>query len=423
MILPPMNNSTLPMPAPSLLAHALRQLWNLALRGRSISSLMVALFLQFAPLVRTIEPAVTGLLQPVFILLRWATAATAIAGGAHALSGATGLTTANTVRGTNGTALNYRAGINSDSHGTARSYSATGLPPGLTVTSRTGGIISGTPNRAGVYAARVTGWQNNNATGNSYTTTVTFTIVDPVPSISVQPVPVTVAEGGTATFSVTAIGNALTYRWLHDDLEIANATNATLTIPAAKPSNAGFYQVRIQNSGGTLFSDKVRLIVGPSSEPPVFGTLPPNTTLHEGENLVLSAVANAQGAPVSTVWSLNGSILPNVSGNPLVRTNISPTHAGTYRAIATANGITVTSAPIAVVLAPPLRITNTAIDAGALKVQIPSINGRRYILEAAADPTASLWETRAQVTATGPSLQLVDIDLVLDAKFHRVRAE
>jgi hypothetical protein len=418
-----MKNFTPPTPSRSLLAHPLQQLWNLALRGRSISSLMVALFLQFAPLVRTIEPAVTGLLQPVFILLRWATAATAIAGGAHALSGATGLTTAAAVRGTNGVALDYRAGITSDSHGTARSYSATGLPPGLSVFSRTGGIIRGTPNQAGIYPARITGWQNNNATGNSYSTTVTFTIVDPVPSISVQPVPVTVAEGATATFSVTAIGNALTYRWLHDDLEIANATNATLTIPAAQSSNVGFYHVRIQNSGGTIFSDKVRLIVGPSSEPPVFSTLSPDTALHESEDLALSAIANAQGAPVSTVWSFNGSILPNIAGNILHRTNLSPAHAGTYRAIATANGITVTSPPIAVVVAPPLRITNTAIDAGALKVRIPTINGRRYILETTSDPTVPQWEIRAQVNAIGSSFQLVDINIAPDAKFYRVRAE
>lgn len=418
-----MNNSTLPMPSPSFLAHPLQQLWNLALRGRSVSSLLVALFLQFAPLVRTIEPAVTGLLQPVFILLRWATAATAIAGGAHALSGATGLTTANTVRGTNGAPLNYRAGITSDSHGAAKSYSATSLPPGLTVSSRTGGIISGTPNRAGVYAARVTGWENSNATGNSYTATVTFTIVDLAPAISAQPQPATVTEGDPVTFSVTATGGTLTYRWLHDDLEIANATNATYSIAAAKLSDAGNYQVRIQNSGGTLFSAKVLLTVNPGAKPPTFTALSPNVIAHEGESTILSATATAPGAAPTLAWSFEGNPLPNATGNTLSLTQLTPANAGAYRAIATANGLSVTSAPIAVVVTSALRIANTVTDASGLTVTLSTVNGRRYLLESASDPTATLWQTRAQATASGASLQLTDPDLTAETRFYRVRTE
>jgi len=419
-----MNHSSLPMPSPSFLAHPLRQLWNLALRGRSVSSLLVALFLQFAPLVRTIEPAVTGLLQPVFILLRWATAATAIAGGAHALSGATGLTSPNTVRGTNGVPLAaYRAGITSDSHGAARSYSATGLPPGVTVTSRTGGNIGGTPTRAGVYAARVTGWQNNNATGNSFTATVTFTIVDPAISISAQPQPSTVTEGDPVTFSVAATGGTLTYRWLHDDLEIANATNATYSIAATKLSDAGNYQVRIQNSGNTLFSAKALLTVNPGAQPPTFTALSPNVTAHEGESTILSATATAPGTVPTLAWSFEGNLIPSATGNTLSLTQLTPAKAGAYRAIATANGLSVTSAPIAVVVTSALRIANTVTDANGLTVTLSTVNGRSYLLESASDPTATLWQTRAQATATGASLQLTDPDLTAETRFYRARAE
>ena len=418
-----MNHSSLPMPSPSFLAHPLQQLWNLALRGRSVSSLLVALFLQFAPLVRTIEPAVTGLLQPVFILLRWATAATAIAGGAHALSGATGLTSPNTVRGTNGVPLAaYRAGITSDSHGAAKSYSATGLPPGVSI-GRIGGAVSGTPTRAGVFAARVTGWENNNATGNSFTATVTFTIVDPAISISAQPQPATVTEGGPVTFSVAATGGTLTYRWLHDDLEIANATNATYSIAAAKLSDAGNYQVRIQNSGNTLFSAKALLTVNPGAQPPTFTALSPNVTAHEGESTILSATATATGTVPTLAWSFEGNLIPSATGNTLSLTQLTPAKAGAYRAIATANGLSTTSAPIAVVVTSALRIANTVTDANGLTVTLSTVNGRRYLLESASDPTATLWQTRAQATANGASLQLTDPDLTAETRFYRVRTE
>jgi len=390
---------------------------------RPVGSLLVALFLQFAPLLRTIEPAMAGVLQPVFLLLRWAAAASAVAGGAHALSGATGLTTPNTVRATNGVATSYRAGITSDTHGAARSYSATALAPGLTVTSRTAGILSGTPTTTGSYSTRVTGWENNNVTGNSFTATVTFTVVDQAIGITGQPQPATRDAGQPVTFSVTATGTSLTYRWLHDDLEIAGATNSTFSIASVKGTDAGNYQVRISNGTGSTLSTKALLTISVPAEPPTFTSISPSFSAHEGDNASISAVATATGAAPILTWSFNGNPVAGVTGSPLSLSKVSPAQGGTYRAIATANGLSTTSAPVVLTVLSPLWILTSSVDDTRFALTVGTINGRRYFLETASDPTSASWQPVTSAVATGSTLELADPDRAATTKSYRVRAE
>jgi len=407
-----------PAPSPS------RRSWSdTTRRARPVGSLLVALFLQFAPLIRTIEPAVVGVLQPVFLLLRWATAAAAVAGGAHALSGATGLTTPSTARGTNGVSMSYRAGITSDAHGAGKSYSATGLPPGLTVTSRSGGIISGTPNTAGTFSSRITGWENNPPGGNSYTATVTFTIVDVAPGISVQPQPRTVTEGGSVTFTVTGTGTGLTYRWLRDDLELANATASSLTINPVKLSDAGNYQVRILNSGGSILSAKALLTVNPGAVPPISTALSLNQMVHEGETVRLTATATAGSTTPTLIWTQDGTPVPGANASPFVLSTITPAKAGTYRAVASANGLSTTSGPVVVNVVPPLRILSVLPAPTKVEVNSGSILGRRYVLESTSLGTPTVWQPLTNAIADGTSIRLTDPLPDPNARIYRVRVE
>ncbi len=393
------------------------------MNARKLPSLMAALFLQFAPLLRTVEPAMTGVLQPVFVLLRWFSAASAVAGGAHALSGATGLVTSAAVRGTNGVSMSYRVQITSDVHGTAKSYSAMGLPPGVVVSSSTGGIISGSPSSPGTFSAQVTGWEFSNRTGDSYTATVTFTVVDGPPVISVQPLPQTVNEGGVATFSVTATGSALTYRWLRDGLELAGATSSTLTLNPVKLGDAGLYQVRVQNSGGSIFSSQARLTVNPVVAAPVFVTLPDGKTVHRGESVALVAVATVEGGTPAYAWTRDGAPVSGGDGGTLVLNDIAATQAGAYRAIATANGLSTTSAPAAVVVMGDIRLDPPALSESGLFLRANAIPGRRYLLERAADPAAATWTTVTDLVSTGATVDLLESNTANPAAFYRVRVE
>lgn len=57
------------------------------------------------------------------------------------------------------------------------------------------------------------------------------------PAITAQPQSVSVITDATATLSVTATGDGLSYQWYRDDMAIAGATNATFTTPAASYLN------------------------------------------------------------------------------------------------------------------------------------------------------------------------------------------
>ncbi len=384
-------------------------------------SLLVALFLQISPLVRGLEPAVAGVLQPVLLLMRWVSTAAAVAGGAHALSGATGLLTASEVQGTEGTPMNYRAQITSTEHGTAKSYTATGLPPGLVVTSRTVGIISGTPSLAGVYTASITGWENSNATGRSYSTPVLFNIVTVPPRIETPPESFTVDEGGRATFSVTAVGPNLTYQWIQGDLEVPNAKEATLVLDPVKLSDAGDYVVRVRNSGGSILSDPVKLTVIPQSNPPQITKISADRTVHAGEDVMLSVTATAVGATPTAFWLREGQPVPDGEGNVLNLPGITAGLGGGYQAVVTANGLSVTSAPVTVQVMPELRIGSVNSSGGEVVVTAPAIPGRIYELQAAPDPAATVWQTVMLREALGDSVKLTEPLAELGLRVFRVR--
>ncbi len=101
--------------------------------------------------------------------------------------------------------------------------------------------------------------------------TVTPTGPEDPPTISVQPVDVTVTEGGPVTLSVAATGSGpVTYQWKKDGVDITGATNSSYYIPATKSTDGGSYTVVVSNSGGSVSSRTAHLTVSP---PPAAGRL------------------------------------------------------------------------------------------------------------------------------------------------------
>jgi hypothetical protein len=89
------------------------------------------------------------------------------------------------------------------------------------------------------------------------------------PTISQQPTGLAVAQGGSATFTVSATGSEpLTYQWQLDGNAIPDATNPVYNIPDVQTLNAGNYSVVIINPIGVTNSATVALTI------PGNGTLP-----------------------------------------------------------------------------------------------------------------------------------------------------
>ena len=82
------------------------------------------------------------------------------------------------------------------------------------------------------------------------------------PVITAQPQSVTVAQGGTANFSVTATGQApLSYQWRFNGSNLAGATSSTFSRTNVQASHAGLYDVVVSNPGGPVTSDTATLTV------------------------------------------------------------------------------------------------------------------------------------------------------------------
>lgn len=91
---------------------------------------------------------------------------------------------------------------------------------------------------------------------------VNVSFSSPPATITQQPANVTVAEGGTATFSVTATGaGPITYQWAFNNVNIPGATASTLTLNNVTTNQAGTYFVRVTNPGGTVNSSNATLSV------------------------------------------------------------------------------------------------------------------------------------------------------------------
>jgi hypothetical protein len=88
------------------------------------------------------------------------------------------------------------------------------------------------------------------------------------PSITLQPVGLTIGTGQDATFTFEATGSLpLSYQWFKNSGTISGATSNTLTITSASFSDGASYFASVNNAGGTVTTNVVTLSVT--------GSLPP----------------------------------------------------------------------------------------------------------------------------------------------------
>jgi hypothetical protein len=145
------------------------------------------------------------------------------------------------------------------------SYTLTVNVSGGGAVSPSGGTyLSGTSVQLTATASN--GWMfhhwNGDVTGTANPSSVTMNANKSVNAVFVQPVTitgqpqnVTVAEGGTANFSVTASGTApLSYAWRFNGTPLAGATATNLSITNVQPLNGGAYDVVVSNPYSSLTS-------------------------------------------------------------------------------------------------------------------------------------------------------------------------
>jgi len=147
------------------------------------------------------------------------------------------------------------------------------------------------------------------------------------PVIAGQPANRTVLPGSPASFTVTATGtDPLNYQWSHEGTDLPDATNATLTIPSAQPSDQGDYSVRVFNLFGSQVSSNALLTVAML---PIITTQPTNVTVLVGGDAAFSLEADGT-APLNYQWSFNGTNITDATNSTLMLTNVQMVDAGDY---------------------------------------------------------------------------------------------
>jgi hypothetical protein len=141
--------------------------------------------------------------------------------------------------------------------------------------------------------------------------------INPVaPSLTVQPVSVTVTAGQQAAFSVSASSTApISYQWRKNTANISGATAASYTTLATTMGDSGSkFDVVVRNSVGSITSSQATLTVTAAPVAPTITTQPANQTVNAGQTATFSVVA-AGTAPLSYQWQKNGADITNATSS------------------------------------------------------------------------------------------------------------
>jgi hypothetical protein len=241
--------------------------------------------------------------------------------------------------------------------------------------------------------------------------------VSTVPTITTQPVSLSVATGASATFSVVAAGaTPLTYQWFKADTAITTATSATFTLDAVTTADAGTYAVKVTNLLGTVTSAAATLTVTPAATDaaPAITTQPVSLNVGLGAAAAFTVVATGSPAP-QFQWHKNGRAIEGATSATLTLSATTLADAAVY---------TVQVANVAGrVTSDPATLTVNAV-AGTIVSAPVSANAK-----AGADVTLSVATTGADLTyqwklngrplkgATSASLVLTNVGTLSDGSY------
>ncbi|MBP1770990.1 MAG: hypothetical protein H6P99_153 [Holophagaceae bacterium] len=209
-------------------------------------------------------------------------------------------------------------------------------------------IAATTPASAGSYTVTV-----SNPTGHVTSARAVLTLNAP-PVIQAQPASLTVVQGGTATFSVSASGSGtLGYQWRKGGNPVAGATAANLTLASVTAGDAGAYDVVVTNAlNGTVTATTSLAATLQVNVPPTITSQPLSQTVDLGGGATFAVAATTNGGTLSYQWRKDGQPLAGATLDTFTLAAVAGTDAGTYDAVVSnsLNGTTTTATSLGAVL-------------------------------------------------------------------------
>lgn len=145
--------------------------------------------------------------------------------------------------------------------------------------------------------------------GRIVSTAATLTVNDPVSSVIISRTPAEgqLAEGETVTFTAAAVGSGtLSYQWLRNGQEIADATASTYVIQSLTAADAGNYTVRVVSSLSPtgVVSNQLTLQVASMVTSALAVRLPATEEVAVGSSVTFSVTHDGSG-PFTYQWFKN----------------------------------------------------------------------------------------------------------------------
>ncbi len=264
-------------------------------------------------------------------------------------------------------------------------------------TSKTYTIPSVAKSNAGVYRVRI--W---NSQGRDTSAEASLTVFDP-PQVTTQPDNQSVSSGQTATFSVVATGDQLSYQWQLDPpgtggwADISGATSASYTTPAATSGMSGSrYRCNVFGAAGSSDqSDPATLSVEQTAKPEIVTDLMSYYLVLLGDTADLSIVAVGQ-QPLRYQWEKReGSTwnaLPGDTTNTYTINGMSPSYVGVYRVTVSNDSGSATSKEATVGMSDSLQIIENPKDDTVLVGQTFTFS---VVAGGGQDPITYQWLRRA----------------------------
>jgi alpha-tubulin suppressor-like RCC1 family protein len=148
------------------------------------------------------------------------------------------------------------------------------------------------------------------------------------PAIVRQPAPAYASVFGRVLLSIGAVSSQpVSYQWLNNGLPIPGATNSSLDLPTALPSDSGIYSVVVSNALGVAVSSNANVTV--IGQPPFILIQPVGQTNLGGTSATFQTAA-AGSLPFNYLWQKDGTGLLNATNTMLTLNNLTRSNSGTY---------------------------------------------------------------------------------------------
>jgi hypothetical protein len=204
--------------------------------------------------------------------------------------------------------------------------------------------------------------------GGSITSKADTLKINAKPRIKSQPDTVTIAEGGTAYFSIIATGAApLTYQWQKDSANSLNFKNITdaknqnnYTTPVIfLKDNGTHYRCIVTNMAGTVTSTTGMVAVS-ALAPTIVTPYPTDQTVLLGQKAIFTI--HALGSTLSYQWYRNDTLIVNaIAASCTTRATTLADDGSVYKCKVTNGGVSIFSNPVSLFISvpPPVIVSQT----------------------------------------------------------------